>query len=99
VLTHKEHLPQRGESAEQELLYDAQTRLLSPSCVRRRLGVENQSLPGVAPQGESQPSRPMDSLCVRGSTSRPTVHIMYDFMHKVQPAQPRWAPRRTEWTP
>jgi hypothetical protein len=40
-----------------------------------------------------------DSLGVQGSASRPTAHIMYDFIHKVQPALPRRAPRCVGGTP
>src|SRR5436853_2033523 len=40
--------------------------------------------------------RLMGSLCVQGSASRPTAHIMYDFIHNVQPALPWRTPRRRD---
>jgi hypothetical protein len=43
--------------------------------------------------------RLMSSLCVQGSTPRPTADIMHDFIHKVQPTLPRRTPRRADGTP
>src|SRR5262245_22374263 len=82
---HKEHLPPRGWSAEQGLLYDSQRCLLSPYYVHRRRGVEVCSARSCSTWVVAA-RRLIGSLSVQGSATRSTAHIMYDFIHNVQPA-------------